>query len=77
MLRTEAAVGGCSVPAEMRALKPRGTMVKKIPGGCYVYEYRMERGEDGKRHTRMGRCIGKITLAEGFVPNGACSGMRR
>lgn len=62
-------MGKYSVPADIRALKPRGTMVKKITGGYYVYEYRMERGEDGKRHTRMGRCIGKITLAEGFLPN--------
>ena len=56
-------MGTYSVPAEIRALKPKGTMVKKIPGGYYVYEYRMERGEDGKRRTRMGRCVGKITLA--------------
>ena len=62
-------MGTYSVPAEIRALKPKGTMVKKIPGGYYVYEYRMERGDDGRRHTRMGRCVGKITLAEGFLPN--------
>lgn len=63
-------MGSYSVPPEIRAMKPKGTMVKKIPGGYYVYEYRMERREDGRRRTVMGRCVGKITLAEGFVPNG-------
>ena len=62
-------MGDYSVPADIRAMKPKGTMVKKIPGGYYVYEYKTVRGEDGKRHTKMGRCVGKIDPAQGFVPN--------
>ncbi len=61
--------GKYAVPQEIRAMKPRGTMVKKIPGGYYVYEYRTVRDEDGRRRTKMGRCIGKIDPALGFVPN--------
>lgn len=62
-------MGGYSVPAEIRAMKPKGTMVKKIPGGYYVYEFRTVRGEDGRRRTEMGPCVGKIDPARGFVPN--------
>lgn len=61
--------GKYAVPQEIRAMKPKGTMVKKIPGGYYVYEYRTVRGDDGRRKTEMGRCIGKIDPALGFVPN--------
>ncbi|MCH3926717.1 MAG: hypothetical protein LKE27_09890 [Atopobiaceae bacterium] len=61
--------GEYAVPQEIRAMKPKGTMVKKIPGGYYVYGYRSVRDPDGKRRTRMGRCIGKIDPALGFVPN--------
>lgn len=61
--------GEYAVPQEIRAMKPKGTMVKKIPGGYYVYEYRSVRDPDGRRRTRMGRCIGKIDPALGFVPN--------
>ena len=63
-------MGKYSVPEEIRAMKPKGTMVKKIPGGYYVYEYRSVT-RDGKRKTEMGRCIGKIDPARGFVPNAA------
>jgi hypothetical protein len=65
----DAMAGKYAVPQEIRAMKPRGTMVKKIPGGYYVYEYKSVRDEDGRRRTRMGRCIGKIDPALGFVPN--------
>lgn len=61
--------GRYAVPAEIRAMKPKGTMVKRIPGGYYVYEYSTVRGEDGRRRTRMGSCIGRIDPARGFVPN--------
>ena len=60
-----------AVPKEIRALKPKGTMVKKISGGYYVYEFRTVRNESGKRHTKMGACIGKIDPERGFVANGA------
>ena len=61
-------MGKYSVPEEIRAMKPKGTMVKKIPGGYYVYEYRSVT-RDGRRKTEMGPCIGKIDPARGFVPN--------
>ena len=63
--------GKYAVPEEIRAMKPRGTMVKKIPGGYYVYEYKSVRDEDGRRRTRMGPCVGKIDPERGFVPNSA------
>lgn len=63
--------GKYAVPAEIRATKPKGTMVKKIPGGYYVYEYRTVRDGDGRRRTKMGSCIGKIDPVRGFVPNSA------
>ena len=61
--------GKYAVPEEVRAMKPKGTMVKKIPGGYYVYEFKTVRGEDGRRRTKMGPCIGKIDPERGFVPN--------
>lgn len=62
-------MGKYSVPAAIRAMKPKGTMVKAIGGHYYVYEYRSVT-EGGRRRTRMGRCIGKIEEGRGFVPNG-------
>ena len=62
-------MGDYSVPAEIRAMKPKGTMVKKIPGGYYVYEFKTVRDGAGKRKTKMGPCIGKIDPGRGFVPN--------
>lgn len=61
-------MGDYSVPAEIRAMKPRGTMVKAIRGRYYVYEYKSVT-EGGKRRTRMGPCVGSITSDLGFVPN--------
>lgn len=61
-------MGRYSVPEHIRAMKPRGTMVKAIGGRYYVYEYRSV-VEGGVRKTRMGRCIGKIEEGAGFVPN--------
>jgi len=61
--------GKYAVPQEVRAMKPKGTMVNKIPGGYYVYEHRSVRDESGRRRTKMGTCIGKIDRALGFVPN--------
>ena len=62
--------GKYSVPERIRAMKPKGTMVKAIGGRWYVYEYRSV-VRDGKRKTEMGRCIGSITEEDGFVANGA------
>ena len=67
-------MGAYSVPEHIRAMKPRGTMVKAISGHYYVYEYRSVT-EDGRRRTRMGRCVGKIEGGRGYVPNsGRASG---
>lgn len=70
-------MGKYSVPEEIRKLKPKGTMVKNIKGLYYVYNYSSHQictvDEDGKKHwktkTKMGDCIGAITLDDGFVPN--------
>lgn len=61
-------MGAYSVPERIRAMKPKGTMVKAIRGHYYVYEYRSVT-RDGKRKTEMGRCVGKIEEGRGFVPN--------
>ena len=58
-----------SVPEEIRAFKPKGTMVKAISGHYYVYQYSMERDSNGKRHTKMGKAIGVIREGVGFIPN--------
>ena len=51
-------MGNYSVPESIRKYKPKGTMVKRISGYYYVYEYASFMGEDGKRHTKMGKVIG-------------------
>ena len=66
-------MGNYSVPEAIRKLKPKGTMVKALPGGYYVYEYSKIRGEDGKQHTKMGKIIGSIKEGIGFVPNNSYS----
>lgn len=64
------AMGQYSVPEEIRKLKPKGTMVKKISGHYYVYEFSNYVDESGKRHTKMGKMIGKIKEGIGFIPKG-------
>jgi hypothetical protein len=61
-------MGDYSVPEQIRAMKPKGTMVKAIRGHYYVYEYRSTI-KDGKRKTEMGPCVGSITEDLGFVAN--------
>ncbi len=62
-------MGDYSVPSEIRALKPKGTMVKNINGYYYVYQFSSYRDENGKRKTKTGKCIGSIKPDIGFVPN--------
>lgn len=70
-------MGNYSVPESIRKLKPKGTMVKRIKDGFYVYNYSskqiMVEDESGnkrwKTKTSMGDCIGSITEADGFIPN--------
>ena len=57
-------VGSCTVPAEIRALKPQGVscFVKKIRNSYYVYEHLRvpDSKRPGKLKNASGRCIGKI-----------------
>ena len=62
-------MGAYSVPKAIRDLKPKGTMVKAIKGGYYVYTCSNRKGEDGKWHLRMGGLIGSIKEGVGFIPN--------
>lgn len=62
-------MGSYSVPEEIRRLKPKGTMVKNISGHYYVYKFSNYTDNNGKRHTKMGKCIGAIKEGIGFVPN--------
>ena len=57
-----------SVPENIRALKPKGTMVKIIHGKYYVYEY-FHVKENDKWKTKMGKLIGSIDPVLGYVPN--------
>lgn len=63
-------MGGYSVPEHIRAMKPKGAMVKAINGNFYVYEFRSVM-RDGKRKTEMGPCVGSIKEGVGFVANGS------
>ncbi len=58
-----------SVPEHIRALKPKGTMVKAIKNGYYVYTCTNRKGEDGKWRLKMGSVIGSIKEGVGFIPN--------
>lgn len=70
-------MGRYSVPESIRAMKPKGTMVKKIKNGYYVYSYsstQVQITDDNgnkrwKTKTTMGDCIGLITETDGFIPN--------
>ena len=70
-------MGIYSVPAEIRALRPQGTQVKRQGDLFYVYETSSTKRkfEDGlggfvwKTVTKSGKCIGSITLRDGFIPN--------
>lgn len=70
-------MGKYSVPENIRAMKPKGTMVKRIKNGYYVYNYSSKQvlitdNEGNKRwktKTEMGECIGLINEADGFIPN--------
>ena len=70
-------MGKYSVPQEIRDMKPSGSMVKAQAQRYYVYEYSSTKVkvylEDGsfkwKTVTKMGKCIGQITMEDGFIPN--------
>ena len=62
-------MGKYSVPDEIRAQRPEGTLVKRINGHFYVYEASKRKGADGRWRTASGSCIGKIDEERGFLPN--------
>ena len=62
-------MGNYAVPKHIRECKPKGTIVKKIAGHFYVYEYTKEKGEDGKWRNRTGKVIGTIVEGQGYIPN--------
>ena len=62
--------GKYAVPAEILKFKPRGTMVKKIHGGFYVYAMEnVKNPTTGKWHTKSKEILGKISLEDGYIPN--------
>ena len=62
-------MGDYSVPESIRACRPKGTVVKKIAGHFYVYEYSKEKTEDGKWRNKTGKMIGTIVEGQGYIPN--------
>lgn len=62
-------MGKYSVPESIRKYKPKGTMVKCISGHYYVYEYSSIKGDDGKRHTKMGKILSSVKEGIGVIPN--------
>ena len=62
--------GKYAVPEEILKFKPRGTMVKKIHGGYYVYAMEnVKNPETGRWQTKTRGILGKITVENGYVPN--------
>ena len=62
--------GSYAVPANIRRMKPRGTMVKKIKGHYYVYGMKSVKDEKtGRWKTKSLGILGKITEEDGFIPN--------
>lgn len=62
--------GKYAVPAEILKFKPRGTMVKHIHGGFYVYAMEnVKNPQTGKWQTKSKEILGKITLEDGYIPN--------
>jgi len=63
-------MGNYTVPPEILALKPRGTIVKKIKSGYYVYSHSQYKDEKtGKWKTSSGKLLGKIVPGVGYCPN--------
>ena len=62
--------GKYAVPEEILKFKPRGTMVKRIHGGFYVYAMEnVKNPETGKWQTKTREILGKITAEDGYIPN--------
>lgn len=64
-------MGAYAVPEEIRKMKPKGTTVKVVSGGYYVYTNSRHKDEDsGKWKTDPGKLLGKIVPGVGFIPKG-------
>ena len=62
--------GKYAVPTEILKFKPRGTMVKRIHGGFYVYAMEnVKNPTTGKWQTKSKEILGKITPEDGYIPN--------
>lgn len=62
-------MGDYSVPGEIRALKPQGSIVKKIKNNYYVYSHSQKKDEKtGKWKTKPGELLGKIVPGVGYCP---------
>ena len=62
--------GKYAVPEEILKFKPRGTMVKRIHGGFYVYAMEnVKNPVTGKWQTKTKGILGKITVENGYMPN--------
>ena len=57
-------------PREILDKCPKGMTVKRISGHYYVYEQKAFKDpKTGKWRAKSGRCVGKITAEDGFMPN--------
>ena len=64
------AKGDYAVPQNIRDMKPKGTIVKKIHGKYYVYEHSYVKDNNtGKWKTKSGKLIGRIDEKDGFIAN--------
>ena len=64
-------MGAYTVPDEIKMMKPKGTAVKVVNGGYYVYtNSRHKDAESGKWKTDPGKLLGKIVPGIGYIPKG-------
>lgn len=62
-------MGNYTVPENVRAFKPKGSIVKKIKNNYYVYSHSQIKDEKtGKWKTSPGKLLGKIIPNVGFCP---------
>ena len=59
-----------SVIADLRQYLPeKNTEIKLINGHYYVYRFRSKKYPDGRWGKSSGKCIGKVVVGKGFIPN--------
>ncbi len=64
-------MGDYSVPAEICAFKPKGSVVKKTKGNYCVYSHSQSKDPAmGKWKTAPGALLGKIAPGVGYCPKG-------